>query len=344
MIVTVLAAAVLAWMGTGLVRKYALRRSVLDVPNHRSSHTVPTARGGGLAIVAVVVAATGMQLLRGETDVQFAFAVLVGGGLIALVGWTDDRRGLAAPVRAAAHFTAAIIAVYLIGTPDTIAIGNREVTLGPIYQVMAVFGVAWLTNLFNFMDGIDGIAAGEATAVAAAGGALLLAAGERGTATLAWVLAAASLGFLIWNWPPAKIFMGDVGSGFLGFMLGTLALAGASKGSVAVGIWILLLSVFLFDATVTLMRRLGRERFYEAHRRHAYQRAVQSGLSHRRVSSSVLILNVVMGGLGVVAWYSPESTPLLLLLAIFLLTGVYLYIERRLPMWGRCAEPNLDRG
>ncbi len=334
MIVTVVAAVVCAWLGTGLVRGYALRRSLLDVPNHRSSHTVPTPRGGGLAIVVVVMVATALQYLHGEINSRIAVVVTVGGGLIALVGWVDDRHGVQAAARALAHFTAAIIAVYFIGTPDSIVFGNRTLALGPIYQVLAVFGIVWLTNLFNFMDGIDGIAAGEATAVAAAGGVLLLAAGERGTATLAMMVGGASLGFLFWNWPPAKIFMGDVGSGFLGFVLAVIALASSSSEAVFLEIWLLLLGVFVFDATVTLVRRLGRERFYEAHRRHAYQRAVQSGFSHAQVALCVLLMNVALAAIGALAWYYPHRTPGLVVFAIVLLVGPYIYIERRFPMWG----------
>ena len=342
-ILTFVAVAVLVWMGTGAVRAYALRRSLLDIPNHRSSHTVPTPRGGGLSIVIVVLVATGIGFLSKVIEGNFSAAVLAGGGLIAWVGWIDDHQGLPAAWRAVAHFAAAVIAVWLIGTPDAITIGTYSLHVGWLYRVLAVLGLVWLTNLFNFMDGIDGIAAGEAFTVTAAGAGLLFASGQPGMGAFALILCGAALGFLVWNWPPAKIFMGDVGSGFLGFALGVLALASLANGKVQLDVWLLLLSVFLFDATVTLLRRLGRERIYEAHRRHAYQRAVQSGMSHRQVTTFVLILNLILIFTGVVAWLRPARAVPMLLLAVVLLGVVYIVVERRSPMWGEQSVPHVNR-
>jgi Fuc2NAc and GlcNAc transferase len=330
-----IAAALAACAGTALVRAYAVRRSLLDIPNHRSSHTTPTPRGGGLAIVVIVLAAVAFNFVRSGSADGLTIALLGGGGLIALAGWLDDHRSVPAIWRALSHFSAAILAVYFIGVPDTLAIGSRTLHLGFTYDVLAVFGLVWLTNLFNFMDGIDGIAASEAVSVSAAGGAFMFLAGDRTIALATLVVCGASFGFLVWNWPPAKIFMGDVGSGFLGFVLGALAVASISAGTVSLGVWVVLLGAFLLDTTITLLRRLGKERFYEAHRRHAYQRAVQSGLSHRRVTASLLLINSLLTGIAAFAWWDPARVPFALVLASVTLAAIYWYVERRLPMWGR---------
>jgi Fuc2NAc and GlcNAc transferase len=206
--------------------------------------------------------------------------------------------------------------------------------LGVAGTILGAVGIAWLTNLYNFMDGIDGIAGGEALAAGTAGGALLMAAGAPGLGAAALLLAAASAGFLAWNWPPAKIFMGDVGSGFLGFAFCVLAVLSERSGAVPLAVWMMLLGVFVFDATATLLRRvLNGEHFFEAHRRHAYQRAVQSGLSHGRVSGGVLAVNLALAGAAAVAC---SQRPLILPIAavsLAALLALYLWVERRKPMW-----------
>jgi Fuc2NAc and GlcNAc transferase len=326
--------AIAAWVITGAVRRYAVARALMDVPNYRSSHTAPTPRGGGLAIATVVLVSTAALTLGGLVVWTTGVAVLIGGGAIAAVGWLDDRRHVPARWRAAIQFLAAGWVVYWIGVPDALWMGPWSLPLGSVGPVLAVVGLVWLTNLFNFMDGIDGLAAGEAVSAASVGGALLLLAGATGVALLAWVVAAATIGFLAWNWPPARIFMGDVGSGLLGFLLGTIAMAGATAGAVPLLVWGILLAAFLFDATVTLFRRVfRRERFFEAHRRHAYQRAVQAGYSHLRVTASVLVLNAALAGLAVIAWYTPPVAPLVLATALIVVSSGYLVIEYIQPMW-----------
>jgi Fuc2NAc and GlcNAc transferase len=172
-------------------------------------------------------------------------------------------------------------------------VGNLVFSSGWFGYVLGVLGVVWTLNLFNFMDGIDGIAASEAVFVG--GGAILLGLHTASTdvAAVACILCAASAGFLIWNWPPAKIFMGDVGSGYLGYVIAVLAMAATLDNPVAVWVWLILGGVFFVDATVTLARRsLMGERLHEAHRSHAYQWLARRWRSHRRVTLSVLAVNV----------------------------------------------------
>jgi Fuc2NAc and GlcNAc transferase len=169
------------------------------------------------------------------------------------------------------------------------------VHLGLIGLVLAVAGVTWVLNLFNFMDGIDGIAASEAVFVSTAALPLMALCGVSGEVSAACLMiAAACLGFLLWNWPPAKIFMGDVGSGYVGYVVAVLALAATRENPEALWVWLILGGVFFVDATVTLVRRAARgERIYDAHRSHGYQRLARRWGSHRRVTVAVMMLNLI---------------------------------------------------
>lgn len=329
----VLVAFFAAWLLTGLAREYSLRRRLVDVPNERSSHTAPTPRGGGLAIVFVCLTSLLGLAIAGVLDGRLAAALAGPAAVIALVGWIDDHGHVPALWRLVVQIAAAMAAVLLLGGFQTLDLGIHVVKLGLAGHVLAILGLVWLTNLFNFMDGIDGIAAVEAAVVAGGGGFILLLAGSTGLGFAALATSAAAAGFLVWNWPPARVFMGDVGSGFLGFFFGVLALAGDRADALPVAIWGLLLAAFLFDATITVARRLGRERLYEAHRRHAYQRAVAAGASHRAVTLSVLALNIVLVGLAAAAWIRPGLTPLSIVVGLTLLIAVYVLVERRRPMW-----------
>lgn len=324
-----------SWILTGGVRRYALARAILDVPNQRSSHSVPTPRGGGAAIAAVCLAGIALAAALGAVPVGYGVALAGGGAMIAAIGWIDDHRGISPLARAGTHFLAAAWALFWIGGLPELRVGSQVVPLGVFGPVLAAFAIVWCTNLYNFMDGIDGIAAGEAVAVGGIGGVLLLASGHPGLAAVAFAIAAASGGFLAWNWAPAKIFMGDVGSGLLGFLFGTLAVASERAGGVPLLVWVLLLGVFVFDATATLLRRVVRgERWYDAHRSHAYQRAVRAGWTHARVSSAVLVLNAVLGALAAAAILRPGLAVPALLAGAALLAVVYLLVERRNPMYG----------
>jgi Fuc2NAc and GlcNAc transferase len=322
-----------SWAGTGLVRRYALARSLLDVPNDRSSHAVPTPRGGGLAIAIALLAGFLGGGVLGLIEWRVALALVGGGLLVAGIGWIDDHSHVAARWRSLVHFIAAIWAVALLGGLNSLRLGPVELPLGIAGSALAVVGIVWLVNLYNFMDGIDGIAGGEATVVALLGGALAWYAGAPAVAVCAALVAAAAAGFLAWNWPPAKIFMGDVGSGLLGFLFAVIAIASENRGGPPLLVWGILLGVFLFDATATLIRRVLRgEQWYSAHRSHAYQRAVQSGWSHGRVSGGVQAINLLLGLIALVGVIRPPLLPFACGTALLLLSGVYLWIERIRPM------------
>lgn len=284
----------IAWFATALVRRHALRNAILDVPNMRSSHVTPTPRGGGLAIVIAFMGALAFLVSVGFLQPSLAFVLVAGGGAVALTGYLDDRNTLPASIRICVHIVAAILAVMVLGgiTEQTLRnMGLHGVWAGSLLGLMAL---TWSTNLFNFMDGIDGIAGSEAVFVAGAGALLNWRyGGDSGLTAAMVVLAAAALGFLVWNWPPASIFMGDVGSGFLGFTLAVLGLA-ASRHSVArIEVWMILSGVFVVDATVTLLTRVVRgDRWFEAHRQHAYQNLARRWKAHLPVTVLVIVINL----------------------------------------------------
>ena len=321
-VLLIVSLAVLAWFLTALLRRYALARSLLDVPNARSSHSLPTPRGGGVAIVVAFLAGLCLAFFAGLGIAAELFYALLGAGLgIALLGFLDDHGHIAARWRLLGHFLAAAWALYWLGGLPPLAVFGGLLQLSWIGHVLAAFYLVWLLNLYNFMDGIDGIASVETICVCL-GGAILYALLETSLLTdlPLLMLAAAVLGFLLWNFPPARIFMGDAGSGFLGIVLGVLSLQAAWTNPLLLWAWLILLGVFIVDATLTLLRRLLRgEKVYEAHRSHAYQYAARRFGRHLPVTMAVAALNLVwllplamlvaLGGLdgllGVLVAYAP---------------------------------------
>lgn len=295
-VLLIVSLAVLAWFLTALLRRYALARSLLDVPNARSSHSLPTPRGGGVAIVVAFLAGLCLAFFAGLGIAAELFYALLGAGLgIALLGFLDDHGHIAARWRLLGHFLAAAWALYWLGGLPPLAVFGGLLQLSWIGHVLAAFYLVWLLNLYNFMDGIDGIASVETICVCL-GGAILYALLETSLLTdlPLLMLAASVLGFLLWNFPPARIFMGDAGSGFLGIVLGVLSLQAAWTNPLLLWAWLILLGVFIVDATLTLLRRLLRgEKVYEAHRSHAYQYASRRFGRHLPVTMAVAALNLV---------------------------------------------------
>lgn len=281
-----------AWLLTGAVRRYA-NIHLLDQPNARSSHATPVPRGGGLAIALTFLAGLAAASAVGWVPRGPAAALGLAGLAVAALGFADDRWQVRARNRFLVHLVAGAWVLWCLrGIPEVPILG-RSVDLGWFGIALAVVYLVWMTNLFNFMDGIDGIAAIEAITVTL-GGALAwwIAARE----PLAWIpvfFAACVAGFLIWNFPPAKIFMGDTGSGFIGMTIGIFSLWVGQAAPHVFWSWFILIGCFMVDATTTLVRRVRRgERAAEAHRSHAYQYASRVHRSHRRVSLSVAAINI----------------------------------------------------
>jgi Fuc2NAc and GlcNAc transferase len=331
-VVFICAAAILSWLLASRVRLYALDR-LLDIPNERSSHSSPTPRGGGLAIAVTTIGGILVAAMWRWIGWDLAIALSGGGAMIAAVGWIDDHRDLPALTRFAVQFISATWAMYWLGGLNSLVVGFGEVHLGILGTVLGVVGVVWAINLYNFVDGIDGLAAGEAISTGVIGGLLLLMTGNTGLAMVAFLIAAANAGFLPLNWAPAKLFMGDVGSGLLGYLFAVLAVASENVKAVPLLLWVLLLGAFVFDATVTLCRRIAHgERWYHAHHSHAYQRMVQAGRSHATVSSMILAINLVLAALAIVAWLRPALFIASMAAGALLLSIIYLSVERIRPM------------
>ncbi|RON22925.1 glycosyl transferase [Pseudomonas brassicacearum] len=285
---------VASWLMTFYLRRYALRNSLVDVPNARSSHSIPTPRGGGVSIVVSFLGALCVCALTGVIS-WGVFAGLFGAGaVVALIGFADDHGHIAARWRLLGHFTAAAWFLFCVGGLAPLNLFGFIIDLGWWGSALAAIYLVWLLNLYNFMDGIDGIAGAEAICVCLGGAFLYWLGGFTNELWVPLLLASACAGFLIWNFPPAKIFMGDAGSGFLGLILGGLALQAAWVAPQLLWSWLILAGVFIVDATYTMLHRLIRgERVYEAHRSHAYQYASRHHLSHMKITLAVILINVL---------------------------------------------------
>lgn len=319
--------------GTSWLRHYAIRYSLLDIPNQRSSHSRPTPRGGGLSITLVVLFIIVVFGATRDLPVAVFIALFPAAFLVALIAWLEDHTSVPIIIRGVGYLIAALWFVSSLGGMPEISLGAGEITngvgdvlygedastveTGELYVpalltgLLLVFGIAWLTNLYNFMDGTDGLAGLQAVLAGLAGGFLLLKQGEATLALLSLTAAAAAGGFLVWNWPPARIFMGDVGSCLLGFLFGCLAVLGEKYAGLPALVWVILLGFFIWDATLTLLMRIcSSEPWYSAHKSHAYQKLVQLGLSHGELLWLLFGFNVLV--LWPLAWWGYRQPDYLL--------------------------------
>ncbi len=287
----------LSYLITCAYRRIAIQRDILDHPNHRSSHTIPTPRGGGVSIVVcslAVLAIAAWEMIISESIP----AIIVAGAIVALIGLWDDLRSVSAAKRFIVHLGAATLGVMLLPAPLSISLLGYEWEFQPLLLPLAIIGLVWMTNLYNFMDGIDGIAGIQAITVYLGAAVLLGSVGAWGWVALMLLLSASVVGFLLLNWPPAKIFMGDAASGFLGILIGMLALASSSQGVANIWAWLILMSLFIVDATWTLMVRLySGQRWSQPHRSHLYQILSRAWRGHKPVT-------IFVGGVNVL-WFLP---------------------------------------
>ncbi|MBV6285936.1 MULTISPECIES: MraY family glycosyltransferase [Pseudomonas] len=278
---------------TAGLRRYAMARSLIDVPNMRSSHSVPTPRGGGVSIVLSFLLSLAVLAVFGSEDPSVLIALGGAGALIAILGFMDDHDLVSVRWRLVAHFVAAgWLLGWLGGIPPLVVFG-LPLDLGWIGVLLGVFYLVWMLNLYNFMDGIDGIASVEAITVCLGMCLLYMLGGATHLSVLALLLSMSVAGFLYWNFPPARIFMGDAGSGFLGIILGGMSLQAAWSSQQFFWCWLIMLGGFIVDATFTLLRRLCRgDTVYVAHRSHAYQFAAREYGQHLPVTLAMAGLNV----------------------------------------------------
>jgi Fuc2NAc and GlcNAc transferase len=317
---------------TGMVRAFALRHQLLDMPNERSSHTTPTPHGGGLAVLVASILGMGIGVATNIIDAREALTL--GAGILALgvVGWIDDTRGSLPGIRLAVQITVACFTLYMLGGLPELRLGTETYVIGRTGYILGVLGIVWSINLYNFMDGIDGFAGSQAVIIFGTVSILSLYRGNSSLAAVAAIFAAACVGFLIWNWPPAKIFMGDVGSGAIGYLVCGLAISSENNKSVPLFVFAILGAVFIADATVTLVRRVRRgSRTIEAHRDHAYQRLAQSFGSHRPVTVGAAGATSVLAIIATVGTVSPRLLPGAFIAACLFVALLLYFSERRAP-------------
>lgn len=329
-----LAVFVISFLMVAVLRR-RLNRRFLDMPDQHSSRTRPTPRGGGLAIVVATLAGCWLAwpFLKDVLTLSQLVIFSLGGLLIAGVSWVDDMRSLSTRLRLAAHIVGAILVCCAFGVWQSFLIpGVGALALGWLGWPMTIVWIVGLTNAYNFMDGIDGIAGAQAVMAGLGWLIIGILAGNVLLCVLGVLLASACAGFLGHNWPPAKIFMGDVGSAFLGFVFAALPIMAARDDARFALAGILLVWPFVFDATLTFVRRLlKRENVFAAHRSHLYQRLVISGLSHQVVVLIYGVADLIGLVLAVLlirnCMYISVIAPLALVFASLGLWGVTLWRE-----------------
>ncbi|NER59538.1 glycosyltransferase family 4 protein [Pseudomonas sp. MAFF212428] len=278
---------------TAGLRRYAIARSLIDVPNMRSSHCVPTPRGGGVSIVMSFLLSLLVLAVFGSEAPSVLIALGGAGALIALLGFMDDHDFVSVRWRLLAHFVAAAWLLGWLGGIPPLVVFGVPVDLGWLGVPLGLLYLVWMLNLYNFMDGIDGIASVEAITVCLGMCLVYALGGAAHLSVLALLLSMSVAGFLVWNFPPARIFMGDAGSGFLGIILAGMSLQAAWSSQAFFWCWLIMLGGFIVDATLTLVRRLARgDKVHVAHRSHAYQFAAREYGRHLPVTLGMAALNV----------------------------------------------------
>lgn len=272
---------------TYFIKNYMIKKCLVATVNERSSHTVPTPHGGGIALSLTWFIGLVYLYFAGEIESNLFYALLFG-AIISIISFFDDIYELSPKTRLVAQAVVAIGGLYFLGGFETLTFGVFDIQNPILTNVFAFFMIIWFINLYNFLDGINGYAGSEAVFLALAG--FMLFGGNHFL-----ILAVAVLGFLYWNWNKAKIFMGDVGSTLLGYNIAIFTIYYANEEASNFWIWIILFGVYWFDATLTLIRRKRNgEKLSQAHKKHAYQRLTQSGWSHYKVTNYSIGLNLIL--------------------------------------------------
>ncbi|MBK7627784.1 MAG: glycosyltransferase family 4 protein [Bacteroidales bacterium] len=309
---------------TYLIRLYALRYKILDIPNDRSSHTAPTPRGGGLAIVITWYTGLSVLYFTGHLYERFYLAFMPG-LLLAGISLIDDLINIKPIYRLVIQVVTASISLVMLKGLGIVDLTLFKIAPSFLIDIIVVIGIVWFINLFNFLDGIDGYASIEAILISLV---MYIFTGN----IVNFILIFSVLGFLIWNWPKAKIFMGDIGSTQLGFILIVLGIYFHNETQLSIIHWIMLTSLFWFDATLTLYRRWrNNEKLTTAHKKHAYQRITQSGFSHRITLLFSILVNLIIIGLVFLSRIYDFLLIPLFILNILVLYAITKLIDRRMP-------------
>ena len=303
---------------TYFIKEYAMKKSLVAEVNERSSHTVPTPHGGGIAIAITWFIGLFYLYFVGQIEANLFYALLFG-AIISIVSFFDDIYELSPKLRLIIQAIVAIGGLYFLGGFETLTFGIFDIQNSIFTNIFAFFMIIWFINLYNFLDGINGYAGSEGLFLAITG--FILFGGNHFL-----VLAVAVLGFLYWNWNKAKIFMGDVGSTLLGYNIAIFTIYYGNQESTNFWIWIILFSVYWFDATLTLIRRkLKGERLSQAHKKHAYQRLTQAGWNHYKVTNYSIYINLILFSL---VYYIPNIF-ISFLLSLILLYCIMKYIDSK---------------
>jgi Fuc2NAc and GlcNAc transferase len=309
---------------TFLVRKWAIRKSILDHPNERSSHSVPTPRGGGIAITVAWFAGLLYFRIKHQIDPNL-FLALLSGILLSIIGFIDDIINLKPGIKFLSQFICAATGLFFLSGLKGIDVGSISFENKWIFTPLALVGIIWCINLFNFLDGIDGYISVEIIFI---GLSVFLLFGDN----IALLLTFAVVGFLFWNWQKAKIFMGDVCSTLLGYNVAIFAIYYQNTNKSSLIIWLILTSVFWLDATVTLFRRIkNKEKLSTAHRKHAFQRIVQAGFSHQKTVLWMLLLNLIGFGFVLLSLQSPKFEIFYLIVDVVFLLFILKYVDKKKP-------------
>lgn len=287
MVLYLVLAGIFSFSLTYLTRKVAIKKSMLDLPNERSSHSIPTPRGGGIAIALTWFMSISILYYYHQID-KSLFLAMFSGLLLSVISLLDDIYTLKNKPRLLVQAIVSGLGLYFVGGFNFIDLGFIVFSNPYVLNSIAFFAIIWFINLFNFIDGIDGYASSESIFVIAT---LYFFTGE----SFLLFLLMALVGFLPWNWDKAKIFMGDVGSTLLGYTCIILLLYFHNTQQVSLFEGLILTSLFWFDATYTLIRRfLNKENIGQAHRKHAYQRLVQAGFSHQKTVLWGMGVNLIL--------------------------------------------------
>ena len=314
-------------VATALLRKVLLQKGVLDTPNERSSHTIPTPRGGGIALMAVLLLGWLGYGLSSPTPIPGFWQIMVGSLGLMAISWLDDLKNLSAKIRLVVQIAAVVVGFWgMHHSGLTLKLFPEFIPQVVDYIVLGLAWI-WLINLYNFMDGIDGITGIETSSITIGLIALAL--------FLSWpqeyyflplIVLATTLGFLIWNWEPSAIFLGDVGSVPLGYILGWFFLLLIEQGLWAAAF--ILPLYYLCDATWTLAKRgLRKEKIWQAHKEHCYQKAVQNGASHKKVALIILACNIFL--ISIAVFFSQAYPWLSLAFSLIIVTSTMKVLSRK---------------
>jgi UDP-N-acetylmuramyl pentapeptide phosphotransferase/UDP-N-acetylglucosamine-1-phosphate transferase len=320
----------MSWLLTGLAAWYASRMGLLDQPGDRHSHAQPTPRGGGAGLVLALL--LGSLVLAGDRIPDYwSQCAAPGVVVLALMGWWDDHRSLSVRLRLAVQLT---VSIYLLWCA-----ASRGWLGGAVPLLVGGLFVIWMTNLYNFMDGSNGMAGLQGIFAGCVMAWLFHLSGDSGSVLLAFLLAAACAGFLPWNLGRPRVFMGDVGSVALGFSIGALLLYGAASGAIDPPVAWLVMLLFLTDSTMTLLTRvMRRERWYNAHRQHLYQRLIVRGWPHGRVAMLYQAVNLalVLPAIGVAVRFPAVAWAVALVMTLMFACGWYL-LTRKIGVFARAG-------